>query len=138
MLVDNREDILASQKQRIREIIEPFMTQMQLIFVDIEQARVSGNSILRIIVDRDGGLDMDTCEAFHRAIADPLDEIDYDYLEVSSPGDRPLKSESDFQRNLNKEVELTLYAAQNGIDDIAVIYSIPNFITDNNLFLLAQ
>lgn len=70
--------------------------------------------------EKEGGIDLDTCEAFHNA-ADPiLDELDPTYgqpytLNVSSPGlDRPFKKESDFSRNLGKKVEVKLYAPRKG------------------------
>lgn len=70
--------------------------------------------------EKEGGIDLDTCEAFHNA-ADPiLDELDPTYgqpytLNVSSPGlDRPFRKESDFSRNLGKKVEVKLYAPRKG------------------------
>lgn len=70
--------------------------------------------------EEEGGIDLDTCEAFHNA-ADPiLDELDPTYgqsytLNVSSPGlDRPFKKESDFRRNIGKRVEVKLYAPRKG------------------------
>ncbi|MEG1500257.1 MAG: ribosome maturation factor RimP, partial [Clostridia bacterium] len=65
-------------------------------------------------------VNIEDCEKVHRAINDPLDELnptnDGPYiLSVSSPGiDRPIKSTSDFFRNEGKEVEVTLYSKING------------------------
>lgn len=101
-------------RQAVRDICEPIARQMGLYFVDVENARMGKSRLIRIYIDRDGGVDMDACEAFHRAIVDPLEEVAYDYLEVSSPGDRPLKSEADFLRMQGREVEVHLYAAQDG------------------------
>ena len=101
-------------KERVLKLIAPIAEQMQVYLVDVENARMGKSRLLRIYVDCDGGIDMNRCEAFHRAIADVLDEIDYDYLEVSSPGDRPLKSDMDFIRLTGREVEVHLYAARDG------------------------
>jgi ribosome maturation factor RimP len=57
-----------------------------------------------------GGVDLDACESFSRAIDAPLDEFDPTFgepytLNVSSLGiDRPFKTEQDFQDNLDGEV----------------------------------
>ena len=71
---------------------------------------------LTVYIETQNGVDLDTCEKFHNAIFEPIDELDPSYgepytLNVSSPGlDRPFKTQRDFERNLNKEVELKLYA----------------------------
>lgn len=47
-------------------------------------------------------------------IRDLFDDIDYDYLEVSSPGDRPLKRDADFVRMAGSPVQVRLYKALDG------------------------
>ena len=101
-------------KEQIRVIVEPIANEMGLYLVDIENTKMGKSRLVRIYVDCEGGIDMNRCEAFHRAIVDLLEEIEYDYLEVSSPGDRPLKSEQDFRRMQGREVEIRLYAARDG------------------------
>ena len=52
---------------------------------------------------------------YHRAIQPQLEQYDYDFLEVSSPGvDRPLKTPRDYERHLGDEVEVKLFKAVNG------------------------
>ena len=101
-------------KERVLKLLAPIAQQMEIYLVDVENARMGKSRLLRIYVDCEGGIDMNRCEAFHRAITDVLEEIDYDYLEVSSPGDRPLKSDMDFIRLTGREVEVHLYAARDG------------------------
>ena len=101
-------------KEKVLKLLEPIAEEMEIYLVDVENARMGKSRLLRIYVDCDGGIDMNRCEAFHRAITDVLEEIDYDYLEVSSPGDRPLKSDMDFVRLTGREVEVNLYAAREG------------------------
>nr|WP_122011592.1 ribosome maturation factor RimP [Maliibacterium massiliense] len=103
-----------STKQTVHTRIAPVLAQMGLYFVDVETARMGKSTVLRIYVDKDGGLTMEDCEAFHRAIVDVLEDISYDYLEVSSPGDRPLKSDEDYTRCSGREVEVRLYAPLDG------------------------
>lgn len=71
--------------------------------------------VLCYYIDRDGGVDIDACEAFSREVEKVLDEadiIDWGYsLEVSSPGvDRKLKKEREFLYYRGREVEVKLYA----------------------------
>ncbi|MBQ6475404.1 MAG: ribosome maturation factor RimP [Clostridia bacterium] len=103
-----------SLKEQIRVIVEPIANEMGLYLVDVEITKMGKSRLVRIYADCDGGIDMNRCETFHRAIVDPLEDVDYDYLEVSSPGDRPLKSEQDFKRMQGREVEVRLYAARDG------------------------
>ena len=77
------------------------------------------NPSLTVYIDKEGGVDLDTCELFHNAINEPLDTLNpYENpytLNVSSPGlDRPFKTERDFMRNIGKEVEVKLYASVSG------------------------
>lgn len=75
---------------------------------------------ITVYIETEAGVDLDTCEKYHNAIFDPLDELDPSFgepytLNVSSPGlDRPFKTYRDFERNLGKEVELKLYAPLKG------------------------
>lgn len=70
--------------------------------------------------DREGGIDLDTCEKFHNAADPVLDELDPTFgqpytLNVSSPGiDRPFKKDSDFLRHIGKKVEIKLFAPVKG------------------------
>ena len=75
---------------------------------------------LTIFIDKDSGVDLDTCEIFHNAITDPLDEFDPTFglpyrLNVSSLGiDRPFKTDEDFLSHIGKRVEVKLYASIKG------------------------
>ena len=61
--------------------------------------------------DREGGIDLNTCEKFHNAVDPVLDELDPTYgmpytLNVSSPGiDRPFKKDSDYLRHIGRSQE---------------------------------
>lgn len=91
---------------------------MGIEIVDIECADKAG--ALTVFIETETGVDLDTCEKFHNAIFDPIDELDPSYgdpytLNVSSPGlDRPFKTARDFERNLGKEIEIKLYAPLKG------------------------
>lgn len=69
---------------------------------DVEFKRERNGSILRIFIDSPGGVDTDTCVLATRAIKDYIDnlpQLEYDFLEVSSPGiDRILRQDQDLAR----------------------------------------
>lgn len=104
--------------EEIRSFCEEYAAPLGIEIVDVEINEKS--ETLTVFIETENGVDLDTCEKFHNAILEPIDEIDPSYglpytLNVSSPGlDRPFKCERDFERNLGKEVEVKLYAPHKG------------------------
>lgn len=102
----------------LRAFLEGYASHMGIEIVDVEFSEKDRS--LTIFIETPAGVDLDTCEAFHNAIMDPIDEFDPTYdapytLNVSSPGlDRPFKTARDYERNLGKEVEVKLYAPLKG------------------------
>lgn len=102
----------------IRAFLEKIAVPMGIEIVDVEFDNRSAT--LTVFIETEQGVDLNTCEKFHNAIMDPIDELDPSYgvpytLNVSSPGlDRPFKTQRDFERNLNREVEVKLYAPLKG------------------------
>ena len=83
--------------------------------VDVSLDKEGAGKYLRIYIDKPEGISLDDCERYHRAIAPQVEDFDYDFLEVSSPGvDRPLKKDRDFERALGSEVEVKLFKAVDG------------------------
>ncbi len=102
----------------IRALSQKIAADMNIEIVDVEFD--NRTDTLTVYIETEGGVDLDTCEKFHNAINEPLDGLDpsggspYTF-NVSSPGlDRPFKTQRDFERNLNKEVEIKLYAPLKG------------------------
>ena len=87
---------------------------VEVVEVEFKQGK---NPALTIYIDKEGGVDLDACEKFHRMVDEPLDELDPTYglaytLNVSSLGaDRPFKSEKDFLSHIGKRVEVKLNTA---------------------------
>ncbi|MBQ6236151.1 MAG: ribosome maturation factor RimP [Clostridia bacterium] len=86
---------------------------------DVEYQKEYGDWVLTFYIDKPGGVTIDECEAVSRAIEPILDEadpIESEYvLSVSSLGiDRPLKKDRDFERAMGTELEIKLYAPQDG------------------------
>lgn len=98
--------------ERIKELISPLFTQQNYDLVEIAIKREKGRMILRILVDRPtGGITLDECVSLNQAVSQILDQADLIQesfsLEVSSPGlDRPLRSEKDFQRKIERNIRV--------------------------------
>ncbi len=100
-------------------LVAPIAESFGLEVVEVLYEKKYDGMNLTVVIDKDGGVTIDDCERLHRAIDAPLDEldpIDTSYtLNVSSPGiDRPLKTERDYRRNLNKKIAVRLYTPLNG------------------------
>ncbi|HVR69273.1 MAG TPA: ribosome maturation factor RimP [Vicinamibacteria bacterium] len=87
--------------------------------VDVEVKRAPGGQLLRLFVDKPGGIGLDDLQSVSEevsAILDAEDPIDSAYtLEVSSPGlDRPLKTEADYRRYQGRLARLSSYEPLDG------------------------
>lgn len=104
--------------QEIISFLQPFAKEAGVEIVDaVWNMREKS---LTVYIDKEGGLDLITCEKFHRLIDGPLDELDPTFgaaytLNCSSPGlDRPFKTQKDFDRHTGEKVEVHLYAPIGG------------------------
>jgi ribosome maturation factor RimP len=98
-----------AQLARIEEVIQPVLGEHGLELVDLDWRGVRPRGVLRVFVDKIGGVRLADCERLSRELGDILDvagviEGAYD-LEVSSPGlDRTLRKEREFRWALGKPV----------------------------------
>ena len=99
--------------------ISPMIENLGYEVVEIEYAKKVDGMNLCFYIDSPNGITIDDCEKVHKFIDAPLDELnptgDASYiLSVSSCGlDRPIKTDKDLKRNLNKKVDVKLYAPIN-------------------------
>ncbi len=99
----------------VESISAPVVEDLGLELVDVEYVKEGGRRILRVFIDKPGGVSHDDCEAVSKRLDTLLDEKDpipqsY-YLEVSSPGiERPLKKLRDFQRFTGHMIRVTTFA----------------------------
>ncbi len=97
----------------VRAIAEPIAASMGFRLWDICFLKEGASWYLRFFIDKDGGVGIEDCEAFSRAIDDPLDEqdpIEQSYcLEVSSPGiERELTKPEHFNACLGQKVKVRM------------------------------
>lgn len=110
-------DILINE---LKVFVTDFLKTRNLDLVEIIHRYEGRDLFLRILVDRpEGGINLDECALVNRELGDSLDAKDLlqqrYILEVSSPGlDRPLKTEADFKRSLNKNIKFFLNDYING------------------------
>jgi ribosome maturation factor RimP len=93
----------------IEKVIEPVVAGMGYELVDVQAS--NGGRFLRLFIDKPQGINVDDCAAVSRQLTRVLEVegIDYDRLEVSSPGlDRPLRKEADFVRFAGQKAELKM------------------------------
>jgi ribosome maturation factor RimP len=97
---------------RVRTLAEPILTDLGLELVDAEFRRETHGWVLRLYMDKPGGVTLDDCQRVSEELGDHLDVEDfigYPYhLEVSSPGiDRPLTRDQDFVRFVGQEARVS-------------------------------
>ena len=100
----------------LTRVVEPacmkLAQEQQVELVDVELAREGASRYLRIYIDKPDGLTLSDCETYHRAVMPLVERVDYDFLEVWSPGiDRPLKKQKDYDKHVGDLVEVHLYRA---------------------------
>jgi len=99
---------------RVTELATPLLDSLELELVDCEYKREGRAMVLRLFIDRVGGVTLDDCASVSRELAEILDVEDFireEYtLEVSSPGlNRPLKKAADYQRYQGRLVKIKTF-----------------------------
>ncbi|MDE2181104.1 MAG: ribosome maturation factor RimP [candidate division NC10 bacterium] len=102
--------------ERVKSIALPLFTELDLELVDVEFRREAGGWVLRLYLDKRGGVTLGDCQRVSEELSDLLDVenfIGYPYtLEVSSPGlNRPLRRESDFLRFVGQRARVSTVQA---------------------------
>ena len=105
--------------QSVTELIEPVLLADRLELVDVEFNKEGKNWILRIYIDREGGVTLADCQKVSRLAGDLIEVeevIEPVYtLEVSSPGlNRVLKKEKDFLKYSGKKIYVQCHAPMDG------------------------
>ena len=97
------------------KIAQQIADEQNVELVDVELVKEPTGHFLRFYIEKPDGISLNELETYHRRIQPLVESVEYDFMEVSSPGaDRPLKTERDFARAEGMEVELKTYRPVNG------------------------
>jgi ribosome maturation factor RimP len=99
----------------IAGVVEPAVTGLGFELVDTQVS--SRGRMVRVFIDKPGGVSVDDCAdvSHHLTRVFAVEGIDFDRLEVSSPGlDRPLRKAADFARFAGRKVDVRMRAADAG------------------------
>ena len=103
----------------VAQLAQPIVEQAGCTLWDVEYVKEAGEWFLRVYIDKEGGVDINDCEAVSRPLSDLLDEADpiqgsYT-LEVSSAGlDRPLKKPEHSAACAGQQVDVRFYRPVDG------------------------
>ena len=109
--------------EQVRLFAEPVVQEKGCSLWDVEYVREGGEWFLRLYIDKEGGVDINDCEAVSRAVDPILDEKDpipesY-HFEVCSAGlERALKRPGDFEQFMGSNVLVKLYKTMNGVKEL--------------------
>ena len=104
----------------VAKLAQPVVEEKGCELWDVEYVREGSERFLRIYLDKEGGVDINDCEAVSRAMDPILDEADpipesY-HFEVCSAGlERALKRPGDFARFMGSPITVKLYRPRNGL-----------------------
>ena len=106
-------------RESVTKTIEQVLASYRMELVDVEYQREHGGWVVRVYLDKDGGITLDDCSLISGEVGEIIevnDIIGHPYtLEVSSPGlNRPLKREKDFTRSIGKRVKIKTKEAIDG------------------------
>ena len=97
--------------ERVRLMSDPILLNEGMELVKVDYRREARGWVLRLTIDKEGGVTLDDCSRVSQQVGRELDVEDFisaPYaLEVSSPGlTRPLKSEKDFIKHCNRLIKV--------------------------------
>jgi ribosome maturation factor RimP len=97
--------------KRVIDLVEGILDEMGFELVDVAYLPEHGRWVLRLYIDKEGGVTIGDCALVSREMGDLIDVkdiIEHEYiLEVSSPGlNRPLRKETDIIRVIGKKIKV--------------------------------
>lgn len=110
----------------VTQLAKPVVEAQDCQLWDVEYVREGSDYILRVAIDKEGGVDISDCEAVSRALDPILDEHDpipdrYQFEVCSAGLERALKRPEDFARFMGSPVTVKLYRPHNGLKEIPAI-----------------
>jgi ribosome maturation factor RimP len=106
-------------KEKLLALLEPEVNSLGYELVELDAPAPTGNRVLRLYIDGEGGIGLDDCERVSHAVSGLLDVEDpipgHYTLEVSSPGlDRPLRTPEHFRRQVGHLTKVVLKPGRPG------------------------
>ena len=119
--------VMSEPKRIVNEVsllAKSLLPEFGMEMVDVEFQFESGRWVLRVFIDKEGGVTVDDCASISRELGDLIEAeniIDFSYaIEISSPGlNRPLTKEDDFIRSIGKMIKLKMSKPFNKRRDFA-------------------
>jgi ribosome maturation factor RimP len=103
------------RQQVVRDIASRTAETLGFELVEVTLQKEADGLGLCIYIDKEGGVTLDDCERYHKAVLPLVSDVEYDYLEVSSPGvDRPIETPRDVEKHRGDRVEVRLFAKLDG------------------------
>jgi ribosome maturation factor RimP len=109
---------MTTSPARLQELLAPAVAETGADLEDVSVSKAGKRSVVRVVVDRDGGVSLDDVADVSRVVSDALDQLDEAdpsalgpsyVLEVTSPGvDRPLTAARHWRRNVGRLVTASL------------------------------
>ena len=99
---------------KVENLLQDIIENIGYELYDVQYVKEGKDFYLRIVIDKEEGIDLNDCEKVNDAINDILDDADYIkdqyFLEVSSPGlERTLRKNKHFQKQIGNEVSVKLF-----------------------------
>ncbi|MDR0978210.1 MAG: ribosome maturation factor RimP [Endomicrobium sp.] len=103
-----------TKSKEIEDLLEPVASKENYEFVDLQYAKENGKWVVRVFIDKDGGVKISDCEKMSMFFSAALDKSniikDAYILEVSSPGvNRVLKKEESFKRFIGSKIRIQTF-----------------------------
>ncbi|NLB88738.1 MAG: ribosome maturation factor RimP [Syntrophomonadaceae bacterium] len=103
--------------QEIEKLIEPILEGINVELVDIQYRMENKSLMLRLFIDSEEGVSLGLCTDVTRLVKKEIDDrdIDYDHMEVSSPGlDRIIKRNKKPERFIGEQVQVKMQKTYSG------------------------
>lgn len=127
---------MANIEEKIENLVKEKINSIGYELYDVLYVKEGPDKYLRIVIDKDSGIDLNDCEKVNNEIKDMIDEADYIqeqyYLEISSPGiERLLRKDWQLKKYIGEEIEVKQFKKdeQGNKDYIGILKE----VDDNNL-----
>ena len=123
--------------EKLTALVEPIVADLQLELVELQFRQEQHGWVIRITIYAEDGITIEHCKGVSKEVSYLLDVEDFItqkyYLEVSSPGlDRPLTTPRDFERNIDRQVSVTLLDG----DDVISVSGVIVKVDDEDITLM--